>query len=69
DDLDDKAENRYQLTMFIARRAKDIADGYPVFTNKYEDIPVLAASDEIDKGLITYKKKEKFLTNEKDPIV
>ena len=47
-----KADNRYELVIATARRARQIAEGAEVKTNVKEDSPVTLAANEIAEGKV-----------------
>lgn len=48
-----KAQNRYELVIATARRARQIAAGDEVKTNVREESPVTLAANEIAEGKVT----------------
>lgn len=48
-----KAQNRYELVIATARRARQIAQGDEPKTNVKEDSPVTLAANEIAEGKVT----------------
>ena len=47
-----KANNRYELVIATARRARQIAEGAPVLTDVKEESPVTLAANEIAEGKV-----------------
>lgn len=47
-----KVENRYELVIATARRARQIAEGDPIKTNVKEDSEVTLAANEIAEGKV-----------------
>ncbi len=48
-----KAQNRYELVIATARRARQIAEGDEVKTSVKEESPVTLAANEIAEGKVT----------------
>lgn len=48
-----KVENRFELVVITAKRARQIADGAKVLTNVKEEAPVTIAANEIAEGKVT----------------
>mgnify|MGYP005776277117 CR=1 FL=1 len=48
-----KADNRYELVIATARRARQIAEGAKVKTDVKEESPVTLAANEIGEGKVT----------------
>lgn len=48
-----KVDNRFQLVVTTARRARQLAEGAKPLTNKVEESPVTLAADEIAEGKVT----------------
>ena len=48
-----KANNRYELVIATARRARQIAEGDEVKTSAKEESPVTLAANEIAEGKVT----------------
>lgn len=57
-ELNEKADSRYTLVILAAKRARDIIDGKPIFTDAAVDRPVSIACNEIYEDAITYKRRE-----------
>ena len=53
-----KAENRYELVIMTARRARQIADGAEKLTKVKEESNVTLAANEIAEGKVKIDKKE-----------
>ena len=53
-----KAENRYELVIMTARRARQIADGAEKLTKVDEESNVTLAANEIAEGKVKIDKKE-----------
>lgn len=51
-DLLKKMENRFELVVATAKRARQISDGEEILTNAKEDSPVTLAVNEIAEGKI-----------------
>ena len=51
-ELLENIDNRYTLVIAIAKRARQVARGVPVFTNVAEKSPVTLASHEIAEGKV-----------------
>ena len=51
-----KADSRYTLVILAAKRARDLVEGKPRLTSDESEIPVSIAANEINEGLITYKR-------------
>ena len=47
-----KVDNRFELVVITAKRARQIADGAKVLTDKEEASPVTLAADEIAEGKV-----------------
>ena len=47
-----KAQNRFELVIMTAKRARQIAQGAEVHTNVYEQSPVTLAANEIAEGKV-----------------
>ena len=52
-----KADNRYELVIATARRARQIAMGDKAMTNVKEESPVTLAANEIAEGKVTVEKE------------
>ncbi len=52
-ELLEKADNRYELVIATARRARQIAEGAKVKTDVKEESPVTLAANEIAEGKVT----------------
>lgn len=52
-ELLEKADNRYELVIATARRARQIAEGAEVKTDVKEESPVTLAANEIAEGKVT----------------
>ena len=48
-----KAENRYALVIATSKRARQLAQGAELLTDKKEESPVTLAADEIAEGKVT----------------
>ncbi len=48
-----KVDNRFELVVVTAKRARQIADGAKVLTNVKEESPVTLAANEIAEGKVT----------------
>lgn len=48
-----KANNRYELVIATAKRARQISQGAEVLTNVKEESPVTLAANEIAEGKVT----------------
>jgi DNA-directed RNA polymerase subunit omega len=48
-----KVDNRFELVVVTAKRARQIADGAKVLTNVKEEAPVTLAANEIAEGKVT----------------
>ena len=59
EEIRQKADARYTLCVLAAKRARDIIDGKPVFTDCEIGRPVSKAAYEIADDEITYKREEK----------
>ncbi len=59
-----KANNRYELVIATAKRARQIATGAEPKTNVKEDSPVTLAANEIAEGKVKIEKEEKNQDNE-----
>lgn len=53
-----KADNRYELVIATARRARQISNGDKAMTNVKEESPVTLAANEIAEGKVFIKKNE-----------
>lgn len=53
-----KADNRYELVIATARRARQIALGDTAMTNVKEESPVTLAANEIAEGKVIIEKEE-----------
>ncbi len=53
-----KAENRYELVIMTARRARQLADGAEKLTDVDEESKVTLAANEIAEGKIKLDKEE-----------
>lgn len=51
-ELLEKVDNRFELVVITAKRARQIAEGAPVLTSKEEASPVTLAADEIAEGKV-----------------
>ena len=56
-ELLEKADNRYELVIATARRARQIAAGAEAKTDVKEESPVTLAANEIAEDLITYTRE------------
>ena len=52
-ELLEKAENRFQLVIATSKRARQIAQGKEILTDKDEESAVTLAADEISEGKVT----------------
>lgn len=52
-DLLTKVDNRFELVVITAKRARQIADGAKVLTDVKEEAPVTLAANEIAEGKVT----------------
>ena len=52
-ELLEKIDNRFELVVVTAKRARQIADGAEVLTDVDEDAPVTLAANEIAEGKVT----------------
>lgn len=59
DEIRTKADAKYTLCILAAKRARDIIDGKPIFTDCGINRPVSIASHEIAEDEITYVKEDK----------
>lgn len=48
-----KVDNRFELVVITAKRARQIADGAPKLTEVDEEAPVTIAANEIAEGKVT----------------
>ncbi len=48
-----KVDNRFELVVITAKRARQIAAGAPVLTDANEESPVTLAANEIAEGKVT----------------
>ena len=48
-----KIDNRFELVVVTAKRARELADGAPKLTDVDEDVPVTIAANEIAEGKVT----------------
>ncbi len=48
-----KVDNRFELVVVTAKRARQIADGAKVLTDVKEEAPVTLAANEIAEGKVT----------------
>ena len=55
-----KANNRYELVIATARRARQIASGADPLTKVKEDSPVTLAANEIAEGKVKIVEEEKL---------
>ena len=55
-DLLKKVDNRYELVVATAKRARQISDGDTVLINTDEEAPVTIAANEIAEGKVTVKE-------------
>ncbi len=55
-DLLKKVDNRYELVIATAKRARQISDGDIVLINTDEEAPVTIAANEIAEGKVTVKE-------------
>ncbi len=53
-----KADNRYELVIATARRARQIASGDKAKTSVKEESPVTLAANEIAEGKVVIQKNE-----------
>ena len=51
-ELLEKVDNRFELVVVTAKRARQIADGAPVLTDVQEESPVTLAANEIAEGKV-----------------
>lgn len=51
-ELLEKVDNRFELVVITAKRARQIADGAPKLTNVDEESPVTIAANEIAEGKV-----------------
>ncbi len=52
-ELLEKVDNRFELVVVTAKRARQIADGAEKLTNVDEEAPVTIAANEIAEGKVT----------------
>ena len=52
-ELLEKIDNRFELVVVTAKRARQIADGAEVLTDVEEEAPVTLAANEIAEGKVT----------------
>ena len=52
DEVLKNSSNRFELVNIAAKRAREISDGAPVFTDKKEYSKLIMAEDEIAKGKV-----------------
>ncbi len=52
-ELLEKIDNRFELVVVTAKRARQIADGAEVLTDVDEEAPVTLAANEIAEGKVT----------------
>ena len=55
-DLLQKVDNRFELVVATAKRARQIAEGDNVLVNTKEEAPVTIAANEIAEGKVTVKE-------------
>lgn len=48
-----KVDNRFELVVVTAKRARQLADGAPKLADVDEDVPVTIAANEIAEGKVT----------------
>jgi len=51
-----KVDNRFELVIMTAKRARQIAQGHDVLTKVDEESPVTLAANEIAEGKVTIKE-------------
>ena len=56
-ELLEKVDNRFELVVVTAKRARQIADGAEVLTKVNEESPVTLAANEIAEGKVTVKNE------------
>ena len=64
-----KAENRYELVIMTARRARQIANGAKPLTEVKEDRNVTIAANEIAEGKVTIDKGEDEIKEVTEQVV
>ena len=54
----EKADCRYTLVVEVSKRARQLVDGIPplIDAKDKENMPVSIASDEVNRGLISYER-------------
>jgi len=57
-ELQEKTDSRYTLTMLAAKRARDVIDGKPILTETQSERPVSQAAREIYEDKITFSRPE-----------
>ena len=58
-ELLEKVDNRFELVVVTAKRARQIADGAEILTKVDEESPVTLAANEIAEGKVEIKQEEK----------
>ncbi len=58
-ELLEKVDNRFELVVVTAKRARQIADGAEVLTKVDEESPVTLAANEIAEGKVGIKQEQK----------
>ena len=57
-ELLEKVDNRFQLVVATAKRARQIIDGSPELASVESKKPLTAAINEVNEGLVTYERPE-----------
>lgn len=58
-ELLEKVDNRFELVVVTAKRARQIANGAEVLTKADEESPVTLAANEIAEGKVEIRQEEK----------
>ncbi|KHO62618.1 DNA-directed RNA polymerase subunit omega [Thermoanaerobacter sp. YS13] len=59
-DLMEKVDSKYTLCSLVAKRARQIIAGDTKLLDIDSDKPVTIATEEVNKGLITYQRPQKY---------
>ncbi|SHE56940.1 MULTISPECIES: DNA-directed RNA polymerase subunit omega [Thermoanaerobacter] len=59
-DLMEKVDSKYTLCSLVAKRARQLIAGDTKLLDIDSDKPVTIATEEVNKGLITYQRPQKY---------
>ncbi|HHW56477.1 MAG TPA: DNA-directed RNA polymerase subunit omega [Clostridia bacterium] len=59
-DLMEKVDSKYTLCALVAKRARQLVAGDAKLVDIGSDKPVTIATEEVNRGLITYERPQKY---------